>query len=111
MIGTGICHIIDILERRFVITKHKRQKYRCRCGQCVETAPGPVKFFAGARYSPNFAVIVAVDKYTDHMPLERQVRAMPSTSTRGRSGIRSTRSGAYSSLCTSDCTRMCSRSK
>jgi len=63
MIGTGICRIIDILERRFVITKHKRQKYRCRCSQCVETAPGPVKFFAGARYSPNFAVIVAVASY------------------------------------------------
>ena len=67
---------IDVIERRFVITKHKRQKYRCRCGQCVETASGPVKLFAGARYSPKFAVTVAVDKYTDHMPLERQVRAM-----------------------------------
>jgi transposase len=67
---------IDVIERRFVITKHKRQKYHCRCGQCVETALGPVKLFAGARYSPKFAVTVAVDKYTDHMPLERQVRAM-----------------------------------
>jgi transposase len=67
---------IDVIERRFVITKHKRQKYRCRCGQCIETALGPVKLFAGARYSPKFAITVAVDKYTDHMPLERQVRAM-----------------------------------
>ena len=67
---------VDVIERRFVMTKHKRQKYRCRCGQCIETAPGPVKLFAGARYSPKFAVTVAIDKYTDHMPLERQVRAM-----------------------------------
>ena len=67
---------IDVIERRFVITKHKRQKYRCRCGQCIETALGPVKLFPGARYSPKFAITVAVDKYTDHMPLERQVRAM-----------------------------------
>jgi transposase len=67
---------IDIIERRFVITKHKRQKYRCRCGQCIETALGPVKLFAGARYSPKFAITVAVGKYTDHLPLERQVRTM-----------------------------------
>jgi transposase len=67
---------IDVLERRFVITKHKRQKYHCRCGQCVETAPGPVKLFAGARYSPKFAATVAVAKYADHLPLERQVRTM-----------------------------------
>jgi transposase len=67
---------IDVIERRFVIKKHKRQKYRCRCGQCIETAPGPVKLFEGARYSSNFAISVAVEKYVDHMPLERQVRTM-----------------------------------
>jgi transposase len=67
---------IDVIERRFVITKHKRQKYRCRCGQCVETAPGPVKLFAGARYSVGFAIDVAMAKYADHLPLERQVRMM-----------------------------------
>jgi transposase len=67
---------IDVIERRFVITKHKRQKYHCRCGQCVETAPGPMKLFPGARYSPKFAASVAVSKYADHLPLERQVRVM-----------------------------------
>jgi transposase len=67
---------IDVIERRFVITKHKRQKYRCRCGQCIETAAGPTKLFAGARYSPNFAITVAISKYADHLPLERQVRMM-----------------------------------
>jgi transposase len=67
---------IDVVPRRFVIKKHKRQKYRCRCGGCVETAPAPVKLFEGARYSIDFAIEVAVDKYLDHQPLERQVRTM-----------------------------------
>jgi transposase len=67
---------IDVIEREFVVKKIRRQKYRCRCGQCIETAPGPVKLFDGARYSPGFAVMVAVDKYLDHLPLERQARAM-----------------------------------
>jgi transposase len=67
---------IDILERQFVLKKHKRQKYRCKCGQCIDTAPGPVKLFDGARYSVNFGVHVAMAKYADHLPLERQVRGM-----------------------------------
>lgn len=75
---------IAVVERRFVLTRHKRKKYRCTCQSCVETAPGPVKLFPGARYSPGFAVHVAVAKYADHLPLERQVRMM------ARSGLRVT---------------------
>lgn len=40
---------IDVLERRFVLKRHKHQKYRCSCGACIETAPGPFKLFDGAR--------------------------------------------------------------
>lgn len=67
---------IDVIERRFVITKHRRQKYRCNCGGCIQTAPAPTKLFDGARYSVGFAVHVAMAKYADHLPLERQVRTM-----------------------------------
>ena len=67
---------IDIIERKFVIKKHIRQKYKCGCGSCIKTAPGPLKLFDGARYSINFALHVAMNKYADHLPLERQVRSM-----------------------------------
>ncbi|MDI1437703.1 IS66 family transposase, partial [Polyangium sorediatum] len=67
---------IDPVPRRFVLKKHKRQKYRCGCGGCIETASGPEKLFEGARYSIEFAAEVGVDKYGDHAPLERQVRKM-----------------------------------
>jgi transposase len=67
---------IDIIERKFVIKKHRRQKYKCECGSCIKTAPGPLKLFDGARYSINFALHVAINKYADHLPLERQVRGM-----------------------------------
>jgi transposase len=56
--------------------RHRRQKYRCRCGGCVVTAPGPAKLVPGGRYSVDFAVAVAVAKYLDHLPLARQVRQM-----------------------------------
>jgi transposase len=67
---------IDVIARTFVLTKHKRQKYRCRCGGCIETALPPLKLFAGARYSIDVAVDIAISKYLDHLPLERQVRIM-----------------------------------
>jgi transposase len=67
---------VDTLERQFVLRRHKRRKYRCACGGCIETAPGPDKLIAGGRYSIDFAVSVAIAKYADHLPLERQVRIM-----------------------------------
>ena len=67
---------ITVVERKFVLTKHKRLKYRCRCGACVKTAPAPAKLNPGGRYSVDFAVEVAVQKYLDHLPLERQRRIM-----------------------------------
>ncbi len=67
---------ITVFERRYVKTIHKRRKYRCRCNGCVETAPGPLRFLPGGRYSLDFAIQVAVDKYLDHLPLERQCRIM-----------------------------------
>ncbi|MFO0759611.1 MAG: transposase [Byssovorax sp.] len=67
---------VEVVERRYVIKRHKRKKYRCRCGSCIETAPAPRKLIEGGRYSVNFAITVAVDKYLMHLPLERQVAAM-----------------------------------
>jgi transposase len=67
---------IDVVERSFRIVRHKRQKYRCRCGAGIETALGPEKLVPGGRYSIDFAVDVAIAKFADHLPLERQVRQM-----------------------------------
>jgi transposase len=72
---------ITVVERRFVLVKHRRKKYRCACNGHVATAPGPLKLSVrddarGSRYSIDFAIEVAVAKYLDHLPLERQVRMM-----------------------------------
>jgi transposase len=72
---------ITVVERRFVIVKHRRKKYRCACNGCIETALAPPKLATrpdarGRRYSIEVAVEVAVSKYLDHLPLERQVKIM-----------------------------------
>jgi transposase len=72
---------ITVVGVEYKILKHCRQKYRCRCNEQVMTAPGPAKLIPGGRYSVDFAVHVAEQKYLDHLPLERQVKAM------GRAGL------------------------
>ncbi len=72
---------ITVVEPSYQLVTHRRTKYRCRCNAAVVTAPGPLKLTPGGRYSPEFAVHVAEAKYLDHLPLERQVKAM------GRKGL------------------------
>jgi transposase len=67
---------ITVTERSYSLVWHRRQKYRCRCNGTVVTALGPTKLVPGGRYSLDFAVHVAVQKYGDHLPLERQVEVM-----------------------------------
>lgn len=69
---------ITVEARSYRYVVHKRKKYRCQCGACIKTAPAPRKLRAGALYSIDFAIDVAVSKYAYHLPLERQVRMMAS---------------------------------
>jgi transposase len=68
--------MIDVVEVSYRVVQVQQQKYTCRCGGCVETAPGPERATPGSRYSLDFAVKVAVDKYIDHIPLARQERIL-----------------------------------
>jgi len=70
------CDEIDVVQRSFVLKKHKRKKYRCKCGAAPVTADGPLRMPGGGRYSLDFAIDVAFSKYGLHLPLERQVRWM-----------------------------------
>jgi len=67
---------VDVVERTFRIVRHKRQKYSCKCGGCIDTALGPPKLIEAGRYSVSFAVAVATGKYQYHMPLHRQMVQM-----------------------------------
>lgn len=67
---------VTTVKLTYHVEQHLRQKYRCACNGAVVTAPGPVQLIPGGRYAPDFAVGVAVAKYADHLPLERQVRMM-----------------------------------
>lgn len=67
---------VTTIKLTYQIEHHIRQKYRCACNGAVVTASGPAQVIPGGRYAPEFGVGVAVAKYADHLPLERQVRMM-----------------------------------
>jgi transposase len=68
--------MVDVVEVSYHVVKVQQQKYACKCGGCVDTAPGPERAVPGGRYSLDFAIKVAVDKYLDHIPLARQERIL-----------------------------------
>jgi hypothetical protein len=43
--------MIDVVELKYVVVEVERQKYVCKCGSVVETAPGPERAMDGGRYS------------------------------------------------------------
>lgn len=68
--------LIDVVEVEYRVLAVKRQKYACRCGGCIKTAPGPERAVDGGRYSLDFALKVIIDKYLYHLPLARQAKMM-----------------------------------
>lgn len=68
--------LIDVLEVEYYLKHIKRQKYACRCGGCIKTAPGPERAIDGGRYSLEVAIKIILDKYLYHLPLARQSRIM-----------------------------------
>ncbi len=83
---------IDVVERSFRIVRTVRKKYRCRCGNHIETALGAPRLIPGGRYSIGFAAMVASDKYLQHLPLARQEKAMR------REGLEVTRQALWDQL-------------
>lgn len=67
---------IEVIERQYIIKRHKRQKYSCKCCQKISTATGGVKLTPGGEYSIQLATQIACDKFEDHLPLERQRKQM-----------------------------------
>ena len=71
---------IQVSPSKFFVEKVKRQKYSSKDSTNPRsvTAPGPLKLKDANRYSLEFAVEVGVNKYQNHIPLERQVGMMKS---------------------------------
>jgi len=84
--------MITVTGVEFKLEKVTQLIYGCDCPDKLVTAPGPDRVIPGGRYSLDFAVFVAAQKYLDHMPLARQQRMM------GRKGLDITRSTLFDQI-------------
>ncbi len=68
---------VTVTRTVYSIVSEECQKGRCGCPDLVHTAPSQIlKMRSGGRYSVQFTAHVAVAKWADHLPLERQARSM-----------------------------------
>jgi len=82
---------IAVTERVYTVVIDEKQVYGCGCGH-TETALAAPQVVPGGRYDSSIGVQVAVDKYADHQPLNRQV------STMRRAGLRVSRQALWNQL-------------
>jgi len=82
---------IAVTERVYTVVIDEKQVYGCGCGHS-ETALAAPQVVPGGRYDSSIGVQVAVDKYADHQPLNRQV------STMRRAGLRVSRQALWNQL-------------
>ena len=68
--------VIDVIRRRFIVRRIRRQKYRCKCQSMIVVAPPSVTHRPHGRFTLDFGADVAVSKYGWAMPLDRQRRSM-----------------------------------
>jgi len=57
---------------------YRRKKYKktCTCPKQIVTAPVPKKLIPKGKFNRSFWINVLIDKYKNHMPIERQVKDM-----------------------------------
>lgn len=66
---------ITKIPEQFFVVRQKRHKYRCeKCHGDIQTAPAPPRVKEGSAYSDEMIVDVAVKKFCDLIPIERQTK-------------------------------------
>lgn len=69
---------LETVSVHFVVKKHRRLKYACKCcGETVAIAKSPPQAIEKCSAGPNLLAQVLVDKYGDHLPLYRQEHRFP----------------------------------
>lgn len=66
---------LTVIPKQYIVVQLKRHKYRCeKCHGDIQTAPAPPRIKEGSSYSDEMMVDVAMTKYCDLIPIERQVK-------------------------------------
>lgn len=67
-----ISQTLELVPAQYIITRHKRHKYRCPCCHGdIKTAPVIPRIKQGSSYGDSIIIDVAMAKYCDLLPVER----------------------------------------
>lgn len=66
----------EYVPERLVKQRIVREKWVCRCGETILTAPPPVQVTEGAEYGPGLHAHVVVSKCADSLPFYRQAKQL-----------------------------------
>lgn len=63
------------VEKKYYLKRIKRKVYKksCSCPNLIITAPAPPKIIPKGKFSTSFWVDVLINKYKNHLPVERQI--------------------------------------
>jgi len=77
-LGSEECSHEVGVENEYYVRVYRRKKYRktCSCPKQIVTAPAPRKLIPKGKFHRSFWINVLIDKYKNHMPIERQVKSM-----------------------------------
>lgn len=71
-IGEEISEQLCVVPQQHFAVRHRRQKYACRCKDCIRTASMPAQPIPGSQASPRLLANVMERKYLQGLPLYRQ---------------------------------------
>jgi hypothetical protein len=89
---------IDIVERQFVLKRHRRQKYRCGCGECIDTALGKALAYTTELWPGLVAFLDHAAIPLDNNGTERALRGV-AVGRKNHYGSRSERGTQVAALC------------
>jgi transposase len=77
-LGSEECSHEVGVEKEYYIKVYRRKKYKktCSCPKQIVTAPVPKKLIPKGKFNRSFWINVLIDKYKNHMPIERQIKDM-----------------------------------
>jgi transposase len=68
-----VVEVVDRIPAQWIVRRCTLEKCRCPNGCCIVTAEGPRKLISGGRYAIGVALQSTLEKFTFHIPIERQV--------------------------------------
>ena len=74
LIREEVTEQLDVVPAKFFVHRHIRPQYACRHCETVQAEPVPAAVIDGGMAAPGLLTWLVINKFSDHLPLYRQVQ-------------------------------------